>query len=113
MRSLGYNGPMFDDLKGMVEQKIDQAGTQNVGDAAKDAIGNMPPGEVSQHAQTALTNLNDAGQADLAKELGDVVEAAQDNPVALKNAVIGFIEHHPQTLASFAPGLARSILDKI
>ena len=103
---------MFDEIKGLVEQKIDQSGTQGVTQAAKDAIGNMPPGEVSQHAQTAMTNLNDAGQPDLAKELGDLVQAAQDNPVSLKNAVIGFVEHHPGTLANFAPGLARSILDK-
>lgn len=104
---------MFDEIKNMVEQKLQQAGTGNVSSAAKDTIGNMPPGEVAQHAQTAMTNLNENGQPDLAKELSDVVQAAQDNPMGLKNAVIGFVEHHPQSLAAFAPGLARNILDKI
>ena len=103
----------MDELKGLVEQQLDQSGTQNVANAAKDSIGDMPPGEVAQHATTAMTNLNDAGQTDLAKELQDVVQAAQDNPVGLKNAVIGFIEHHPETLAAFAPGLARTILGKL
>ncbi len=104
---------MFDELKGLVEQKLQNTDSQAVTDAAKDSIGNMPPGEVSQHAQTAMTNLNEQGQTDLAKELGDLMKAAQDNPVALKNAVIAFIEHHPETLAAFAPGLARDILGKI
>jgi hypothetical protein len=104
---------MFDDIKGLIGQKIEQAGTQNVGAAARDTIGNMPPGEVAQHAQTAMTNLNDQGQPDLAKELQDVVQAAQDNPVGLKNAVIGFVEHHPQAIAAFAPGVAKDILGKI
>ncbi|HET9031114.1 MAG TPA: hypothetical protein VFN49_13160 [Candidatus Aquilonibacter sp.] len=104
---------MFNEIKGLVEQKIQEAGTQNVTAAAKDSIGNMPPGEVTQHAQTAVTNLNDQGQGDLAKELQDVMQAAQDNPVGLKNAVIGFVEHHPETLAAFAPGLARDILGKV
>lgn len=104
---------MFDQIKGLVESKLQQAGTQNVGTAARDTIGNMPPGEVAQHAQTAMTNLNAQGQPDLAKELSDVVQAAQDNPGALKNAVIGFVEHHPQAIAAFAPGVAQNILGKI
>ena len=86
---------------------------QALSDAAKASIGEMPPGEVSQHAQTAMTNLNDRGQTDLAKELGDLLKSAQDSPVALKNAVIAFIEHHPETLAAFTPELARDILGKV
>ena len=104
---------MFNDIKGLVEQKLQQAGQNDVGNAAKDTIGNMPPGEVSQHAQTAMANLNENGQPDLAKELQDVVQAAQDNPVGLKNAVIGFVERNPQSLAAFAPGLTREILGKL
>ncbi len=104
---------MFDEIKGLVEQKLQDSNPQAVSDAAKASIGEMPPGEVSQHAQTAMTNLNDQGQTDLAKELGDLLKSAQDNPVGLKNAVIAFIEHHPETLASFAPGLAKDILGKI
>lgn len=104
---------MFDEIKGLVEQKLQDSNPEAVMDAARAAIGEMPPGEVSQHAQTAMMNLNDRGETDLAKELADLLKAAQDNPVSLKNAVIAFIEHHPETLASFAPGLARGILEKL
>lgn len=82
---------------------------QDVTAAAKASIGEMPPGEASQHAQTLMRNLDDQGETDLAKELGDSLKAAQDNPIAVKNAVIAFVEHHPETLASFAPGLAKDI----
>ncbi len=113
MSGAGYNRLMFDELKGLVEQKLQNTDPQAVTEAAKASIGDMPPGEVSQHAQTAMTNLNDQGQTDLAKELGDLLKAAQDNPVALKNAVISFIEHHPDALAAFAPGFAKNILGKV
>ena len=79
-----------------------ESNPQAVRDAAKASIGEMPPGEVSQRAQTAMATLNDQGQTDIAKELGDLLKSAQDNPVALKNAVIAFIEHHPDALAAFA-----------
>ena len=104
---------MFNELKGLVEQKLQDSNSEAITEAARESIGDMPPGEVSQHAQTAMTNLNDQGQTDLAKELGDLLKAAQDNPVGLKNAVIAFIEHHPETLAAFAPGLAKDILGKL
>lgn len=77
----GYKPRMFDQLKGL--------------------IGEMPPGEVAQRAQAAMTTLNDQGQTEIAKELGDSLKATADNPVAVKNAVIAFIEHHPETAGSF------------
>ncbi len=110
----GYiSGVMFDDLKGLVEQKLQGAEPQALTEAAKASIGEMPPGEVSQYAQTAMVNLNDQGQTDLAKELGDLLKGAQDNPVVVKNAVIAFIEHHTEALAAFPPELAKSVLGKI
>lgn len=92
---------------------MEKSNQQNLNQAAKASIGEMPPGEVSQYARTLMTNLNDRGLTDLAKELGDSLKAAQDNPVAVKNAVIAFVEHHPETLGSSAPGLAKEIRENL
>lgn len=110
----GYiSGVMFDEFKNDVEQKVQSTDPQALTEATKVSIGEKPPGEVSALAQTAMMTLNDQGQTDLAKELGDLLKTAQDNPVGLKNAVIAFIEHHPETLTAFAPRLSKDILKKV
>jgi hypothetical protein len=83
---------------------------KSVTDAVKDAVGNLPPGEVGAHAQSAVVKLHEQGQTDLAKELEDMLRGVAQNPVGIQNAVIGFIEHHPETLAAFNPSLTGNML---
>lgn len=109
----GYVRSMFDELKGAVESAVADADPGAVSNAARAQVGDMPAAEVAQHAHQATTTLQQQGQPDLAKELADVVQAAQNDPGSLKNGVIGFIEHHPQALAAFAPPFAQGILEKI
>lgn len=104
---------MSDELKGFVDKKLENADPKAVAEAARAAIGELPPAAIAQHAQIAMTNLNDRGEIDLAKELADLLKVAGDNPVGLKNAVISFIEHHPETLDAFRPKLAKDILGNV
>jgi hypothetical protein len=104
---------MFNELSGLVQGALQKSDPTAVSDAARQQVAEMPPAEVAQHAQTAVSNLQEQGQPDLAKELGDVIQSAQTDPNAVKNAVIAFIEHHPQALAAFAPSFAQGVLAKL
>jgi len=103
---------MFDDLKNLAVQKLESAEPTAVSDAVREEIGNLPPAEVAQHSQAAISNLEQSNP-NLAKELQDLVKAGQVNPDALKSAVIGFIEAHPETISQFAPKLAQGILSRL
>ena len=104
---------MFDELKNLAAQKLENAAPQAVSEAVRGEIGQMPPQEVAQHSQAAISNLQQNGNPDLAKELEDLVKAAQSDPDGLKHAVIGFVESHPETLTQFAPNLAQGILGRL
>ena len=104
---------MFDEIKQLAAQKLESAAPADVSGAVREEIGSMPPAEVAQHSQTAINNLQQSGDEDLAHELEDVVRTAQQNPDALKRAVIGFVEAHPQTVTQFAPQLAQGILGRL
>lgn len=103
---------MFDELKNLAVQKLERADPRAVSDAVRSEIGDLPPAEVAQHSQAAISNLQQTNP-DLAKELEDLVKAGQVNPDALKSAVMSFIEAHPETLTQFAPKLAEGILSRL
>lgn len=104
---------MFDEIKNLAAQKLESAEPQAISDAARQEIGSLPPAEIAQHSQTAIGNLQSSGDENLANELSDVVRTAQADPEALKRAVIGFVQAHPQTVTQFAPSLAQGILARL
>src|SRR5579883_1588129 len=57
-------------------------------------FGDLPEPEVGVRAQAALQALRDRDE-NLAKEFADALKSAAGNPDALKMAVIGFAERHP------------------
>ena len=103
----------MDELKKVAAESLEGAAPKAKSDAVREEIGAMPAPEVAQHAHAAITNLQQSGNVDLAKELEDLVGAAQQNPDGLKRAVIGFVEAHPETIAQFAPKIAAGIIDKL
>ncbi|HEV7179116.1 MAG TPA: hypothetical protein VGN11_04560 [Candidatus Baltobacteraceae bacterium] len=104
---------MFEEMKNAAAQKLEASQPQALSDAVRQEIGSLPPGEVAQQSQTAINNLQQSGDENLANELADAVRTAQQNPDALKRAVIGFVEAHPQTVTQFAPSLAEGILGRL
>jgi ABC-type proline/glycine betaine transport system substrate-binding protein len=104
---------MFDELSKMVEQKLGAADPQAVTSAASASVNTMAPQEVAQHAQTAASTLSNQGKPDLASELSDVVTAAQSDPTALRGAVVGFIEKHPETITAFASEFKQNVAQRI
>ena len=103
---------MFDEIKNFAEQKLQNADRNQVSEAVKSEIGALPPAEVAQHSQVAIANLQQTNP-NLSKELEDLVKTGQTNPDALKHAVIGFIEAHPETISQFAPKLAQGVLSRL
>ena len=104
---------MFDEIKNVALQKLENAEPATVSEAVRQEIGAMPPAEVALHAQTVVTNLQQNGNTDLAKELSDLVLAAAQDPDALKRALIQFVEAHPDILKQFAPQLAERIFARL
>jgi hypothetical protein len=104
---------MFNELSNLVEQKLQQADPQSVARATSDSVAQMQPNDVSQHVQTAASNLSSQGKPDLANELNDVVSAAQNDPSALRSAVVGFVKAHPESVAAFGNEFKSQIAQKL
>jgi hypothetical protein len=81
--------------------------------ATHSSVQQMPADDVKEHAQSAAGNLADNGKPDLANELGDVIQAAQNNPDQLRTAVVGFVEKHPETITSFTDDFKRQVAKKM
>ncbi len=109
---MGYKSGMADEIKHEAAEKLEQAPRQAKSDAVRDEIGSLPPAEIAMHAQAAIANLR-SSNPNLAAELEDLIRVGQVNPDALKRAVIGFVEIHPETIAEFAPKVAKGVSESL
>ena len=76
-------------------------------------VGSLDSGQLSDHLQTAATNLQQNGQGDLAQQATSLAEQIASNPGDAKDAVVSFIQNNPQVLQHFAPEFAQGILSKL
>ncbi len=74
-------------------------------------------GALSNHGQAA-SSVADAGvatadaQAGDSNAVADLIAHAQQNPAALKDAAIDFIQNNPQAVEQFAPNVLKGIISK-
>ena len=105
---------MFDNLKNLAEQAIGgQLDPQAVGQAAPDHVEGMDGGQLTDHLQTAATNLQQAGQGDMAQQAMALISQVQSNPSGAKDAIVAFVQNNPQVLQHFAPSFAQGILSRL
>ena len=106
---------MFDEVKTMAERAMSgNADPQALEQAASAHIDQMDQGEVSDHLQTAATNLQSQGQPDLAQQALGLVSQLRSNPGGgAKDEVVNFITSNPQVLQHFAPSFAQGILSRL
>ncbi len=120
------------------------ADPQQVGDAARDHVGDVPPDQLAQHLTEGAQNLDQGGLASLGQSLlgalsqhGQAESTAQDagvdtaaaaggdqgnvvaliqhaaqNPDALRDAAVQFVQKDPQVLTQL-PGLLQGIMGRL
>jgi hypothetical protein len=120
------------------------ADPQQVGDAARDHIADVPPDQLAQHLADGAQNLDQGGLASLGQTLlgslaqhghdesqaqdagvdtgaaasGDqgnvvaLIQHAAQNPAALRDAAVQFVQKDPQVLTQL-PGLLQGIMGKL
>lgn len=120
------------------------ADPQQVGDAARDHVADVPPDQLAQHLSDGAQNLDQGGLASLGKSLlgalsqhghdestaqdagvdtgaaanGDqgnvvaLIQHARQNPAALRDAAVQFVQQNPQVLTQL-PGLLQGIMGRL
>lgn len=105
---------MFNSLENLASQLTGgQIDPQALEQAVSQHIGSLDSGQLSDHLQTAATNLQQNGQGDLAQQATSLVEQVASNPSNAKDAVVSFVRNNPQVLQHFAPEFAQGILSKL
>ncbi len=93
------------------------SGAQNMNSGMLGNLASSLLGSLSNHGQNAAA-VDAAGVSTDAAQSGDpsavtsLIEHAQQNPGALKDAAIDFIKNNPQAVEQFAPGFLKGILSK-
>ncbi len=120
------------------------ADPQQVGDAARDHVADVPPDQLAQHLTEGAQTLDQGGLASLGKTLlgalaqhghdestaqdagvdtaaaadGDqgnvvaLIQHAAQNPAALRDAAVQFVQKDPQVLTQL-PGLLQGIMGRL
>jgi hypothetical protein len=105
---------MFDSIKTMAEQTISgDLDSSSVGQAVSDHLGTLNNDQLSDHLQTAASNLQADGQGGLAQQVMGMVEQLASNPSGAKDAVVAFVQNNPQALEHFAPEFAQGIMSRL
>jgi len=106
---------MFDQVKTIAERAMSgNVDSEALEQAASDHVSEMDQGEISDHLQTAATNLQNQGQPDLAQQALNLVSQLRSNPGGgAKDAVVSFIASNPDVLQHFAPSFAQGILSRL
>lgn len=105
---------MFDSLEKLASQVMGgNIDPQALGQAVSQHLGTLDSDQLSDHLQTAATNLAQNGQGDLAQQATGLIEQIASNPGSATGAVVSFIQNNPQVLQHFAPEFAQGILSRI
>lgn len=105
---------MFDAIKGFAEQAITgELDSGSVGQAVSDHLDNVGNDQLSDHLQTAASNLAANGQNDLAQQVTELVQQVSANPSGAKDTVVSFIQQNPEVLQHFAPEFVQGIASKL
>ena len=120
------------------------ANPQQVGDAAREHVADVPPDQLAQHLSEGARNLDQGGLASLGQTLlgalaqhghdestaqdagvdtaaaadGDqgnvvaLIQHAAQNPAALRDAAVQFVQKNPQVLTQL-PGLLQGIMGRL
>lgn len=105
---------MFDAIKNIAEQAMSgQLDSAKVGQAVSDHLDTVDSNQLSDHLQTAASNLQANGQGDLAQQVTGLVQQISSNPAGIKDSVVAFIRNNPQVLQHFAPDFAQGIAARL
>ncbi len=134
----------MDFLMNEARSLLGNADPQQVGDAARDHVADVPPDQLAQHLTDGARNLDQGGLAALGQSLlgalaqhghdeaqaqdagvdtaaaanGDqgnvvaLIQHAKDNPAALRDAAVQYVQQNPQVLTQL-PGLLQGIMGKL
>ncbi|HZY97431.1 MAG TPA: hypothetical protein VFE35_10030 [Candidatus Cybelea sp.] len=105
---------MFDAIKTVAEQAMSgQLDSSAVGQAVSDHLDTVSNDQLSDHLQTAASNLQASGQNDLAQQVTGLVQQISSNPSGAKDTVVSFIQSNPQVLQHFTPDFAQGIASRL
>jgi hypothetical protein len=105
---------VFDAIKNAAQEmtsgKLDSAA---VGQAVSDHLDSVSGDQLSDHLQTAASNLQQSGQGDLAGQISQLVQQIGSNPSGAKESIVAFVTNNPAVLQHFSPEFVQGIAAKL
>lgn len=84
-----------------------------VGQAVSDHLDTVDNNQLSDHLQTAASNLQQNGQSDLAGQVSQLVQQIGSNPSGAKDTIVAFVTNNPAVLQHFSPEFVQGIASKL
>jgi hypothetical protein len=123
-----FSGAAPEQVQAAAADHVDSMDTGELADHLTQGAQNMNSSQLGQLASSllgALSNhghdeaaVQDAGVSTADAQAGDgdavtaLIEHAQQNPAALKDAAVDFIKNNPQAVEQFAPDFLKGIISK-
>jgi len=123
-----FGGASQDQVASAAADHVDSMDADQLAGHLTDGVQNMNAGQLGALATSILGALSNHGQPESAAQdagvstddaqAGDgnavsaLIEHAQQNPAALKDAAIDFMKNNPQAIEQFAPDFLKGIISK-
>jgi hypothetical protein len=105
---------MFDVIKSFAERATSgNLDSSQVSQAVSDHVNTVNDDQLSDHLQTAASNLQQNGQDDLAQQVTGLVEQISSNPSGARDTIVSFVTNNPSVLQHFAPEFAQGITSRL
>jgi len=105
---------VFDAIKNAAQQMMSgNLDSNKVGQAVSDHLGTVNDNQLTDHLQTAASNLQQNGQSDLAGQVSQLVQQIGSNPSGAKETIVAFVTNNPAVLQHFSPEFVQGIASKL
>ncbi len=105
---------VFDAIKNAAQEMTSgNLDSNKVGQAVSDHLDSVSGDQLSDHLQTAASNLQQNGQSDLAGQVTALVQQISSNPSGAKDTIVAFVTNNPAVLQHFSPDFIAGIASKL